>query len=260
MELENVIFEKKDNIAIVTVNRPDLLNALNYKTLYEIESVVNSIENDNDIRAFIITGSGKKAFVAGADIHDLDHVSPAKGYDFMLLGQRIFNAIEDCSKPSIAAVNGYALGGGCELSMCCDIRIASENAKFGQPEIKLGNIPGWGGTQRLPRLIGKGRASQMIFTGEFLPAADAEKIGLVNTVTSQDELLDKAIELAQKIASMGPIALKMAKIAINEGLRSNVIQGQKVEASGVAICLSTEDQKEGVNAFFEKRPSNFTGK
>jgi enoyl-CoA hydratase len=178
----------------------------------------------------------------------------------MMLGQRIFNAIEDCSKPSIAAVNGYALGGGCELAMCCDIRIASENAKFGQPEIKLGNIPGWGGTQRLPRLIGKGRASQMIFTGEFLSAADAEKYGLVNTVTSQDELLDKAIELAKKIASMGPIALKMAKIAINEGLRSNVPTGLKVEAYGVSVCLSTEDQKEGVNAFFEKRPSHFKGK
>ncbi len=260
MKLENVIFEKKENIAIITINRPDSLNALNYQTLYEIESVVRSIEEDNEIRSFIITGSGKKAFVAGADIHDLDHVSPVKGYDFMMLGQRIFNAIEDCSKPSIAAVNGYALGGGCELAMCCDIRIASENAKFGQPEIKLGNIPGWGGTQRLPRLIGKGRASQMIFTGEFLSAADAEKYGLVNTVTSQDELLDKAIELAKKIASMGPIALKMAKVAINEGLRSNVPTGLKVEAYGVSVCLSTEDQKEGVAAFFEKRPSHFKGK
>ena len=260
IELENVICEKRDHIAIITMNRPKSLNALNRKTLLELEQLIREIEEDDSIHAFIITGSGAKAFVAGADIHDLDHISPTDGLAFMDLGQKVFDEIENCSKPSIAAVNGYALGGGNELCMSCDIRIAPSNAKFGQPEIKLGNIPGWGGTQRLPRLIGKGRASQMIFSGEFITAAEAERYGLVNKVVEQDMLMEEAVNLAKKIAAKGSIALKMAKRAINEGIRSNVPTGLVIEGFGVGMCLTTEHQKEGVAAFLEKREAHFSGK
>lgn len=260
MQFENILFEKKDYVATITVNQPQTLNALNTKTLKELEAAVEMIEQDKDIRAFIITGSGPKAFVAGADIHELDNMTPSDGLVFMDLGQKVFNRIENGTKPSIAAVNGYALGGGCELSMCCDIRIASENARFGQPEIKLGNLPGWGGTQRLTRLIGKGRASQMIFTGEFMKAEEAECWGLVNKVVPLENLLEEAMELAQKIASKGPIALKEAKRAINEGVNHGIETGLLVERYGVAICLTTQDQKEGTAAFLEKREPHFAGK
>ncbi len=260
MSYQNIVLETKGSVALITMNRPEALNALNRQTLLELEDAVRVINEDENVHAFILTGSGKKAFVAGADIHDLDHISTVQGLEFMELGQRVFNAIEDSPKPSIAAVNGYALGGGNELCMCCDIRIASENAKFGQPEIKLGNIPGWGGTQRLPRLIGKGRASQMVFTGEFMPAAEAERCGLVNRVYPQDELLSAALALADAIAAKGAIALKMAKEAINAGLRSNVPTGLQIEAHGVCMCLTTDDQKEGVTAFLEKREARFLGK
>lgn len=260
MEFENIILEKKGAIAVITMNRPSILNALSYQTLSELQQAAEDIEADSAIRAFIITGAGPKAFVAGADIHELDHLPPSDGLKFMQMGQRVFNYIEEMSKPSIAAVNGYALGGGNELCMCCDIRIASSRAKFGQPEIKLGNMPGWGGTQRLTRLIGKGRASEMIFTGAFVTAEQAERMGLVNKVVEPELLLPAAMELAENIASKGPIALNMAKIAINEGLRSNITTGLAVEAYGVTVCLTTEDQKEGVNAFLQKREPRFIGK
>ncbi|GHV34216.1 crotonase [Synergistales bacterium] len=260
MEFETITLKKAGAVAVITMNRPNVLNALNSKMLGELRQVAENIESNREIRAFIITGEGPKAFVAGADINELDHLPPIEGLRFMQMGQSVFNYIENMSKPSIAAVNGYALGGGNELCMCCDIRIASSRAKFGQPEIKLGNIPGWGGTQRLPRLIGKSRACEMIFTGEFIDAEEAARIGLVNRVVAPEELLDAAMETAEKIAAMSPNALNLAKISINEGLRSNIETGMSVEASGVALCLTTEDQKEGVDAFLQKRKPCFTGK
>ncbi|AYO29650.1 crotonase [Biomaibacter acetigenes] len=260
MNYKNIIFEQKKNIGIVTINRQEVLNALNHETLSELMDAFHKIEDNPDIRAFIITGSGPKAFVAGADINELNGTSPINGLQFMHFGQRIFNFIEEMGTPSIAAVNGYALGGGCELAMACDLRVASVNAKFGQPEIKLGNIPGWGGTQRLPRLIGKSKAKELIFTGIFITAEEAEKLGLVNKVVSQEDLLNVAEELAYKIALMSPIALKLAKSAINKGYETDIKIGLELEAQGVALCFTTDDQKEGVKAFFEKRPPVFMGK
>lgn len=260
MEYKNLIYAAEGTTAIITIDRPNVLNALSHDTLRELDDCISQIEQDDAIRVFIITGAGVKSFVAGADIHELDHISAYDGYTFMELGQRVFDRIELCRKPSIAAVNGYALGGGNELCMCCDFRIASENAKFGQPEIKLGNIPGWGGTQRLPRLIGRGRASQMIFTGEFIRAEQAKEWGLVNEVVSQEMLLPRAKEIAAVIADRGPIALHMAKEAIRRGLDSEIHTGQSVEAHGVSMCLTTDDQKEGVSAFLEKRKAIFRGK
>lgn len=252
--------EQKGAVAIITVNRPAVLNALNAKTLRELDEAVDRIERDDSVRVFIITGAGERSFVAGADINELNGVTPYEGWRFMELGQKLFDRIAHCGKPSIAAVNGYALGGGNELCMCCDFRIASAKAKFGQPEIKLGNIPGWGGTQRLPRLIGQGRASQMIMTGEFITAAKAEQWGLVNEVTGPEELMPRAMELAEAIAGRGPIALQMAKEAIKTGLDDGIVCGLTVEAHGVAMCFTTDDQTEGVQAFLEKREAVFQGR
>jgi len=260
MNYKNIIFEQKKNIGIVTINRQEVLNALNHETLSELIDVFHKIEDNSNIRVFIITGSGPKAFVAGADINELNGISPINGLQFMHFGQCVFNFIEEMGTPSIAAVNGYALGGGCELAMACDLRVASINAKFGQPEIKLGNIPGWGGTQRLPRLIGKSKAKELIFTGTFITAKEAEKLGLVNKVVSQEVLLNTAEELAYKIALMSPTALKLAKSVINKGYETDINIGLELEAQGVALCLTTDDQKEGVKAFFEKRPPVFKGK
>lgn len=260
MNYKNIIFEQKKNIGIVTINRQEVLNALNHETLSELIDVFHKIEDNSNIRVFIITGSGPKAFVAGADINELNGISPINGLQFMHFGQCVFNFIEEMGTPSIAAVNGYALGGGCELAMACDLRVASINAKFGQPEIKLGNIPGWGGTQRLPRLIGKSKAKELIFTGTFITAEEAEKLGLVNKVVPQEDLLNVAEDLAFQIASKSPIALKLAKSAIDKGLEADIKIGLELEAQGVALCFTTDDQKEGVKAFFEKRPPVFKGK
>ena len=257
---ENILLEERGGTALLTINRPKVLNALNHATLLELEEALNQIEKSDTVRAFVITGAGEKAFVSGADINELHAVTPYEGYEFMLLGQRVFDRIEQCRKPSIAAVNGYALGGGNELCMSCDIRIASSRAKFGQPEIKLGNIPGWAGTQRLPRLIGRGRASQMIFTGAMVPAEQAERWGLVNEVVAPEALLPRAMELAAEIAKKGPIALHMAKEAIRVGVETGLTAGESHEAHGVSMCFTTKDQKEGVKAFLEKREAVFVGK
>ncbi|BCV24590.1 enoyl-CoA hydratase-related protein [Gelria sp. Kuro-4] len=260
MEYENITLTREKNIAIITVNRPQVLNALNRQTLAELKATFLECEEDPGVRAVIITGSGLKAFVAGADINELNGLPPVEGLKLMHLGQEVFGLLEKMGTPSIAAVNGYALGGGCELAMACDLRIASTNAKFGQPEIKLGNIPGWGGTQRLPRLIGKTKAKELIYTGRFITAMEAERLGLVNKVVSPEELLLTAKELAREVAAMAPIAIKMAKAAIDQGTEAELAIGLSLEAQGVAMCLTTDDQKEGVRAFFEKRAPVFQGK
>ena len=251
---------RENKIGLITICRPESLNALNRGLLSELNDVFHQFEEDPEVRAFIITGSGEKAFASGADINELEDLTPAQGYELVCFGQDIFNYLEEMGTPSIAAVNGYALGGGCELAMACDLRVASSTAKFGQPEIRLGNIPGWGGTQRLPRLIGKARAKELILTGKFITAEDAKEIGLVNHVVPPEQLLSAAKKLASEIASKGAIAVRLAKTAINQGTESDLRTGLRIEAQGVAICFSTRDQKEGVRAFLEKRNPVFEGR
>lgn len=259
MNYELIKLEYDENIAIITINREKVYNALNKQVLTELLDALNGIENNKSIKTFIVTGAGEKSFVSGADIKELMNIRPIDGMEFMLFGQMVFNRIEKSPKPSIAAVNGYALGGGCELAMACDIRIASENAKFGQPEINLGNIPGWGGTQRLTRLVGVGRSKELILTGKLIDATRAEYIGLCNAVTKSADLMDEAIELAKLIASKGPISTNLAKKAIDNCENMSLDAGLMFEAFGVGLCMSTEDQSEGVNAFFEKRRPDFSG-
>lgn len=257
MEPENLLLEVKDRIATVTINRPAAMNAMTRRTLEEIERVVAEIERDSEVRAAIVTGAGTKAFVAGADIAVMRDMISAEARELALLAHRIFAAMEASSKPFIAAVNGYALGGGCELALACDIRIASNNAKFGQPEINIGILPGFGGSQRLPRLIGKGRALEMILTGEMIDAAEALRIGLVNRVVPQEELLEAARTLAAKIASKGRVAARLCKEAVVHGLEMDLTRACAYEAELFGYSFSTSDQKEGMGAFLEKRPPEF---
>lgn len=259
MGYELIEVEFQDEIAIITINRVKVYNALNRQVLDELLNAVHEIENNDEIKAFIITGAGEKAFVSGADINELMDVRPVDAVEFMFFGQTVFNRIEQSPKPSVAAVNGYALGGGCELAMACDIRIASENAKFGQPEINLGNIPGWGGTQRLTRLVGIGHAKELILTGQIIDAARAERIGLCNSVVKPEALMDEATALAKLIASKGPISTRLGKLVVNNHDNMSLEAGLILEAFGVGLCMSTEDQTEGVAAFFEKRKPKFTG-
>ncbi len=259
-EYQNLLVEKNDGIATVTVNRPSSLNALNKVVLLELQQVFEELENDIEVLAVIITGTGSKAFVAGADITELQKLSALEARDASILGQSVFSRIENLSKPVIAAVNGYALGGGCELAMSCDIRIASETAKFGLPELRLGVIPGYAGTQRLPRLIGKGHAKNLILTGDQIDAQEAYRIGLVTKVVAPDALLMSAKEVAAKIASNGRVAVKLAKSAINKGMDVDFESGQAYEAEIFGMCFATEDQCEGMTAFVEKRKANFVGK
>lgn len=257
-ELKNVIFEERDNIATVIINRPQKLNALNIEILEELESVFTSIKESKSIRAVVITGSGEKAFIAGADIAEINCLDTLKGKSFAEYGQGVFNLIEESDKPVIAAVNGFALGGGCELALACHIRLASETAKFGQPEAKLGLIPGYGGTQRLPRLIGTGRATELLLTGETIDAQDAYRIGLVNKVFQKDELLIRADELAKQIAAQPREAVKLILQSVRMTTRTNLKEGLEYEAVSFGIACSTNDFKEGTKAFMEKRPANFT--
>jgi enoyl-CoA hydratase len=259
MNYENIIVKKEKNIGWITVNRPKVLNALNRKTLDELERAFYEFENDPEIRVFIITGSGEKAFIAGADINELELLSPVEALQLMNYGQRVFGILEQITTPSIAAVNGYALGGGCELAMACDLRVASSSAKFGQPEIKLGNIPGWGGIQRLLRYIGVVKAKELVYTGKFITADEALRIGLVNKVVPAEELLKEARELAQEIADRAPVAVKIAKTIFDKGTDTNLLTGLLLEAFGVALCCSTHDQKEAVRAFLEKRKPIYSG-
>ena len=260
MTYRNLLFEKEGSIGLLTINRPQVLNALNRETMTEISKVVGKIATDPEVAVLIITGTGEKSFVAGADISEMRTLSALEGRAWSKFSQATFNAIENLPQPVIAAVNGYALGGGCELAMSCDIRIASYKAKFGQPEVLLGVVAAFAGTQRLPRLIGKGRAKELLFTGDQIDAAEACRIGLVNKVVPAGELLTAAKALAAKIISRGPVAVQLCKAAVNEGLDMDLESAQAYEAEVFGLCFATADQKEGMNAFVEKRPAKFTGK
>jgi enoyl-CoA hydratase len=257
MNYQNILLEIKNKIAVITINRPDKLNALNGKTIDELNDVVNVIKNNPDVFVVIITGSGEKAFVAGADISELNKLDVLSAKEFSEKGNRVFRAIETLDKPVIAAVNGFALGGGCELALACHIRIASENAKFGQPEVNLGIIPGYGGTQRLARVINSPRALEMILTGDMVSAEEAHKIGLVNKVYPQNELINKSFELAQKISSKGQQAIRFALKAVKATDNMSLSEGIAYEASLFALVCGTEDFKEGTSAFLDKRKPEF---
>lgn len=260
MAYENLILEKEGGLAILYVNRPKALNALNNDTLLEMKDAIASISVDPEIDVLIITGAGNKAFVAGADIAFMQKLTAVEGREFGALGQAVFRMIEAMEKPVIAAVNGFALGGGCELAMCCDFRIASSKAKFGQPEVGLGITPGFGGTQRLPRLVGSGMARQMLYTADVIGASEALRIGLVNNVVEPEELMDFVKAIAGRIMSKGKLAVRFCKAATNEGLQTDIDRAMTIEADLFGLCFSTEDQKEGMTAFIEKRAANFTGK
>ena len=259
MEFTNLLYEVKDSIATVTINRPDKLNALNHQTMTELKQLFSSIKNDAAVNVVIITGAGEKAFVAGADISELNKLNAITGKEFAESGQAVFNMIEKLGKPVIAAVNGFALGGGCELSMACHIRLASEKAKFGQPEVNLGIIPGYGGTQRLPRLVNTGRALEYILTGDMIDANEALRVGLVSKVYPAEELMAKALEMAGKIASKGQIAVRMSVDAVVASNELSEREGLNYEASLFSISCSTDDFKEGTKAFLEKRKPEFKG-
>ena len=259
MAFENLLYVKRNAIGYVTVNRPEKLNALNRKTMDELRECFEEIERDDGVRVVILTGAGEKAFVGGADINELAVQTPVVGKEMSVRGQKILDLIEHLGKPVIAAVNGYALGGGCELALACTIRIASENARLGQPEVKLGLIPGYGGTQRLTRLVGKGRALEMVLSGDPIGAAEAYRIGLVNQVVPPQDLIAAAEKLAQKILANAPLAVKFALEAVNHGLEMTQAEGQFLEANLFALCCTTADMKEGTRAFLEKRPARFTG-
>ncbi|WPC44708.1 short-chain-enoyl-CoA hydratase [Clostridium sp. JS66] len=257
MEYKNVKLEKKSHIGILTINRSKALNALNTEVLTEIDQCIDEANNDENVYVIIVTGEGK-AFVAGADIAEMKDKTPEQARKFAELGLAVFRKIELLEKPVIAAVNGFALGGGCELSMSCDIRIASEKAKFGQPEVGLGIIPGFAGTQRLSRLVGPGKAKELIYTADMIKAEEAEKIGLVNKVVASEELMNEAKAMAEKIISNAQAAIRYAKIAINKGFETDIDTGMTIENNLFSLCFATEDQKEGMGAFLEKRNPIFT--
>ncbi len=257
MNYQNLLIDIKDKIATVTINRPEKMNALNSQTLIELKSAFTEINSNDEINVVILTGSGEKAFVAGADISELNKLDMISGKEFSEKGQEVFNIIENLNKPVIAAVNGFALGGGCEIALACHIRLASENAKFGQPEVTLGIIPGYGGTQRLARLINSGRAMEYILTGDMIDANEAYRIGLVNHVYPQNLLMENAINMAKKIISKGQNAIRLAIKAVNIVDEISSKDGQNFEASLFAICCGTEDFKEGTSSFLEKRKPSF---
>jgi len=254
-----VLLEKTERIAWVTLNRPDKLNALNNGLLQELDQIFAGLEEDGDVGVVVVTGAGEKAFVAGADISELKDLDSASARVQALKGQEVFNRIERMPKPVIAAVNGFALGGGCELALSCHVRIASENARFGLPEVSLGIIPGYGGTQRLPRLVGKGVALDMILSGEMTGAADALRMGLVSRVVPQADLKATAEKLARTILSRGPLALRSALTAVHEGIEMPLGKGLEFEASLFGLLAASADMKEGMGAFLEKRPAAFKG-
>jgi enoyl-CoA hydratase/carnithine racemase len=257
--LTNVLYEKNGAIAYVTVNRPKVLNALNTPTWKDLRTAFEDARDDTAVRGVILTGAGK-AFIAGADISELARVTAFEAEQSSRFGQRVLDLIEDLGKPVIAAVNGFALGGGCETAMACSIRLAVDTAKFGQPEVKLGLVPGGGGTQRLPRLVGKGRALQLILSGEMISAQEAYRIGLVNEVVPVADLITRAEAILNKIASNAPIAVKFALEAANKGLETSQDEGLLLEASYFGLCAATEDKKEGTTAFLEKRAPQFQGR
>ena len=257
MELNNVTLEKEGKIAIVSINRPKALNALNSETLRDIDAAFECVENDDEVLAVILTGAGEKAFVAGADIKEMKDLTTMQGRKFGILGNKIFRRIETMDKPVIAAINGFALGGGCELAMACDMRLASSRAKFGQPEVGLGITPGFGGTQRLPRLVGMGIAKELIFSGRIFGAEEACRIGLVNRVVEPENLMTEAKALASAIIANAPIAVKLCKAAINRGMQCDIETALMYEAEAFGECFATEDQTEGMTAYIEKREKSF---
>ncbi|MBR5292568.1 MAG: enoyl-CoA hydratase/isomerase family protein [Clostridia bacterium] len=259
MELKNVLYEKKEQIAYVTINRPETLNALNCDVLNELIYLMKNVNADAEVRVVILTGAGR-SFVAGADISQMRGLTTEEGRDMTRLGQECMALIEKTSKPVIAAVNGFALGGGCELAMSCDFIIASEKAKFSQPEVNLGIIPGFGGTQRLPRLVGKNMAKYMIMTGEMLNAQQAYEAGIVQKVVPAEELLDAATAVANTILSKAPIAIRMAKLAVNNGFNMDLTSAIEYEAEAYTVSFASEDRGEGMSAFVEKRQADFKGK
>ncbi len=260
LTLENVLYEKTGAIAYVTLNRPKVLNALNQGTWENLKAAFEDARDDEAVRGVILTGAGDKAFIAGADISELAHVTAVEAQKSSSYGQAVLNLIENLGKPVIAAVNGFALGGGCETAMACTIRVASEHAKFGQPEVKLGLIPGGGGTQRLPRLVGKGRALQLILSGEMISAQEAYRIGLVNEVVPAADLITRAETILKQIFANAPLAVKFSLEAVNKGLETSQDEGLALEASFFGICAGTEDKKEGTSAFLEKRTPQFRGR
>ena len=260
MNYQTLLFELKDGIAFITVNRPDKLNALNDQVMLELGQVAERLATEPEIRGAILTGAGPKAFVAGADIGDLSRQGPFDGKARAQRGQAVLRRFETCGKPVIAAINGFALGGGCELAMACHIRIASENAKFGQPEVKLGIAPGYGGTQRLPRLVGKGVAMQLILTAEMIDAQEAYRIGLVNKVVPAPDLLAESEKMLRGILAMGPLAVRLSLEAIDQGLEMTLDEGMLLEANHFGLLAATHDMKEGTSAFLEKRSANFQGR
>ncbi len=248
-----VTLEKKDHVGIVTMNRPEALNALNTDVLHDLEAVIDQVENDEDIYVAVITGAGR-SFVAGADIGTMATCTAVEGREFSYLGNRVMLKIEQCPKPVIAAINGFALGGGCELALACDIRLASTKAKFAAPETGLGIMPGFGGTQRFPRVVGLAKAKELIFTAEQINASEAERIGLVSYVYEPEELMDKAMELAAKIVDKGQIGVRAAKRCIEFGMQCDITTGVAYEVDAGALVFSTEDKTEAMTAFMEKRP------
>jgi enoyl-CoA hydratase/carnithine racemase len=260
MPYENILLEKKNAIAYVTVSRPKVLNALNLATIEELGVAFQEIKTDSSIRVAILTGAGEKAFVAGADIGELAKQDAVSGKDYAHRGQAVLDLIENLGKPVIACINGFALGGGCELALACTMRLASDNAKLGQPEVKLGIIPGYGGSQRLPRLVGKGLAMEIILAGEMITAQDAYRIGLVNEVTSAADLIPRAEAIAAKIILNAPLAVQYAMEAVNRGMDMTLAEGLFLEATLFGVCCASEDKKEGTSAFLEKRPAQFKGK
>jgi enoyl-CoA hydratase/carnithine racemase len=260
LNFANVLYEKRHNIAYVTVNRPKVLNALNTPTWKDLRTAFEDARGDATIRGVILTGAGNKAFVAGADISELAQATAVDAEQSSRFGQEVLDLIENLGKPVIAAINGFALGGGCETAMACSIRLAVDSAKFGQPEVVLGLLPGGGGTQRLPRLVGKGLALQLILSGEMISAQEAYRIGLVNEVVPAADLITRAEAILKKIASNAPIAVKFALDAINKGMETSQAEGLLLEASYFGLCAATEDKKEGTSAFLEKRVPQFHGR
>jgi enoyl-CoA hydratase len=256
MEFKNIMLETKDSVGLIKMNRPDAMNALNSETLQELREAISQLKDSDDVKVIIITGEGK-AFVAGADIAEMKDMTGDQAREFSKTGQKVFSKIAKIKKPVIAAVNGFALGGGCELVMACDIRIASEKAKLGQPEVNLGVIPGFAGTQRLSRLVGTAKAKEIVFTGDMIDAPTALSIGLVNQVVPAEQLMDTCMEMAKKIASKGPTAVKLAKKVINEGIEEKLDKGSDYESDEFGQCFASGEAKEGMTAFLEKRKPNW---
>ncbi len=256
---ENVIYEKSDGVAVLTVNRPRSLNALSHATLVEIDAAMQEAGADDAVRGVVVTGAGEKAFVAGADISEMGKLSPLQAEAYSRQGQDVMNRIENLGKPVVAAVNGFALGGGCELAMACTLRVAAESAHFGLPEAKLGIIPGFGGTQRLARLVGKGRALQLILTAATIDAREAWRIGLVNEVAGPGQLMEQAHAVLRQILANAPVAVRMAMAAVHNGAEVGLNAGLAMERANFSICVGTDDQREGTSAFLAKRSPNFQG-